>query len=97
MVVPQLVGDGLWTVHDIAELSLRQAVTPDQMRGRVNIATVTASLAGNVLGSRLAGAIVGPFGLRSTLAVGASLTVLAGLSLFFSPVRRTRDFPSRSS
>ncbi len=34
--IPQLVGDGLQTVEEIAELSLIQGVIPDRILGRVN-------------------------------------------------------------
>jgi MFS family permease len=90
LIIPQLT-DGFWTVHDIAELSLRQAITPDRLRGRVNSVMVTASLGGTVLGSLLAGAIVGTVGLRWTLGAGAFLVVAAGLIYLFSPVRRIRN------
>jgi predicted MFS family arabinose efflux permease len=78
-------------VYDINAVSLRQAVTPDRLLGRVNGtmrfliwgSRPLGSLAGGYLGSRI--------GLPATLAVGAIGMLLAFLPLLASPVPRLRS------
>jgi predicted MFS family arabinose efflux permease len=78
-------------VYDINAVSLRQAVTPDRLLGRVNGtmrfliwgSRPLGSLAGGYLGSRI--------GLPATLAVGAFGMLLAFLPLLASPVPRLRS------
>ena len=77
-------------VYDINAVSLRQAVTPDRLLGRVNGtmrfliwgSRPLGSLAGGYLGSRI--------GLPLTLAVGAFGMLLAFLPLLTSPIPRLR-------
>ncbi len=95
-LIPQLLGDGGWTIHDINELSLRQAITPDNVRGRVNGAITFASRCTQLLGAAAAGAIAETVGLRWALAAGALALTLAGLTLLFSPVRKLREIPPES-
>lgn len=77
-------------VYDINAVSLRQAVTPDRILGRVNGtmrfliwgSRPLGSLAGGYLGSRI--------GLPETLAVGAFGMLVAFLPLLASPIPRLR-------
>ncbi|HLK61132.1 MAG TPA: MFS transporter [Chthonomonadaceae bacterium] len=93
LVGAQVVCDPAATVYDINAVSLRQAVTPLPMQGRVNSIVEFTGLGANLLGA-LAGGILGArIGLRSTLFVGVSAPLLAALLLWFSPVARLLEPP----
>jgi MFS family permease len=96
-VVPQVFGDGLWTVHNIGEISLRQAITPDRARGRVNSAMTVAGLVAQLLGALVTGVIAETAGMRWALAVGFAAQVSAGAVLLLSPIRRVRDTPASTA
>ena len=82
-------------VYNIAQLSYRQLITPPELLGRMNAAIrwiVWGTLPlGGVLGGVLGSAAV--LGIRPTLWVGVVGSWAAGLWVFFSPLRRTRDIP----
>ncbi len=71
-------------------------MTPDRLLGRVNATFRFGNLCAITFGSLLASALVGPIGMRATLAVGATGLFLAPMRLFFSPIRVLRDFPDQS-
>jgi MFS family permease len=75
-------------------VTLRQAVTPDELQGRVNATGrwINWSLIppASILGGVLATAI----GLRATILAGAVLGLLALPWLVFSPIRRLREMPT---
>ena len=74
-------------VNGINLVSLRQAMTPTQLQGRMNGAFRFLNLIAVTIGALLAGAFSGVIGLRVTLAVGACGLFIPFLRLFFSPVR----------
>lgn len=88
--IPQLFGDAFWTIQNISEVSLRQTITPVAMRGRVNSLVNTTQLTAELIGAVIGGVIAETVGLRAALGVGAGLIIVAGLVIFFSPVRRIR-------
>jgi MFS family permease len=80
-------------VYNINQVSLRQAITPDRLQGRMN-----ASMRFIVWGSIPIGALIGgtlgeAIGLRPTMLVAAACTLLAPLWVLFSPVRDLRRQP----
>jgi predicted MFS family arabinose efflux permease len=82
-------GIGL-TLFNVAQVSLRQAVTPDALQGRMN-ATIGFMAWGLVpLGALFGGWLGETIGLRSTLFLSAAGEILAVLWLLFSPVRARR-------
>jgi predicted MFS family arabinose efflux permease len=90
LIAHQLLGDSNLTVYNINELSLRQTITPDGFRGRVNGSMRFLSFCG-MLGGSLAGGLLGEaIGLRLTLVVGGTGMALAALWLIFSSVRGLR-------
>ncbi|MBI4311693.1 MAG: MFS transporter [Chloroflexi bacterium] len=93
LVGQQLLGDWAWAVYDINELSLRQALTPDKVRGRVNSGVRWLGVVAALGGSLLAGAIVGWAGMRWTLAIAGVATLSAAALLAVSPVRRLKETP----
>lgn len=94
LVVAQFFfGLGL-TVYRVGQVSLRQAVTPDGMQGRMN-ATISVIAWGIVpLGGLIGGALGELIGTRSTLLLCASGELLATLWLLLSPVRALRQQPT---
>ena len=87
------VGDVCWPVFNVCELSLRQAITPGEVLGRVNAAMQMLNRGLLPIGSLGAGALAEWMGLRPTLAVGAAGVLLSSLWLVFSPIRTMRDYP----
>ena len=80
-------------VYNVNQVSLRQAITPDHLQGRVN-ATMRFLVWGTMpLGALLGGALGEGIGLRSTLVVAAVGAQFAVLWVLFSPVRRLRELP----
>ncbi len=80
-------------VVNVNALSLRQALTPDRLQGRVN-ATFRFLVGGSQpLGSLLGGVLGGLIGLPWTLVVGEIGMLLAVLWLLASPLPRLREVP----
>lgn len=93
LVANQLLTDPFWTIYNINELSLRQAITPPDMLGRMN-ATIRVVEFGAMLGGGIAGGLLGEFlGLREALFASVGVILLASLSLLLSPVRAMRTPP----
>jgi MFS family permease len=76
------------TVYNITTVSLRQAITPDHLQGRMN-ATMRFLIWGTIpLGSLLGGALGETIGLGPTLVIGALGVQTSFLWPLFSPLRR---------
>jgi MFS family permease len=86
----QGVGVGLSNVHFV---SLRQAVTPPELLGRMNASYRTVSYGAIPIGALLGGAIAQVFGLREALLVAGAGLLLAPLIVVFSPLPRIRELP----
>jgi MFS family permease len=86
LIVNQLITDPAATVNDIAAVSLRQAIAPARLLGRVNGSIRFAVLLSTLAGTLLAGLLAERVGLRPTLLVGAGLNLLAAGWLVLSPV-----------
>lgn len=94
LVMHQLLADGAATVYYINQMSLRQAIVPDRLLGRVNASIWTATSGAFVVGSLLGGVLGETIGLRLTLLAGACTILLGGLWLALSPVRKLREVPT---
>ncbi len=92
LAVAQL-GDMAWSVYDIGELTLRQAVAPNHLLGRVNSAMHVTFRGVLPLGALVGGALAQTAGLRTAMFVGAAGSLLSTLWLVFSPVRHARELP----
>ena len=80
-------------LYDINQFSLRQAVTPEPLRGRVAAATRVAIRGGAALGA-LAGGVIGEtLGLRGAMLLAALSPVVPLLILRRSPVSGLRVMP----
>jgi predicted MFS family arabinose efflux permease len=86
--LPQLIGDGLQTAESIASITLRQAVTPDRLLGRVNATIDTLEHGVAPLGALVAAVIAESVGVRSAIAVAWVGMASATLFLLFSPLPR---------
>jgi MFS family permease len=81
-------------VYNINQVSLRQAITPDRMQGRMN-ATMRFIVWGTIpIGATIGGALGGIIGLHETIWVGAIGGLFVFLPVLFSPVRGIREMPS---
>ena len=81
------------TTFNITQLSLRQAITPDRLQGRVN-ATMRFMMWGVTPFGALLGGVVGSLvGLRPTLFVAAIAVLLAFAWVAASPVGHLREQP----
>jgi MFS family permease len=74
-------------INGINLVSLRQAMTPSRLQGRMNATFRFLNLIAVTIGALLAGAISGVIGLRATLAIGACGLFIPFLRLLFSPAR----------
>jgi MFS family permease len=89
-----VVGGFCNVVYNVAQLSLRQAITPERIQGRMN--SVMRFI---VWGTIPLGALVGglltttALGLKGTLIVGGIGTSLSFVPVLLSPVRSLREMP----
>ena len=94
LILQQTAGDGAATIYEINQVSLRQAITPERLLGRVNATTEFLGLAATLAGSLLGGLLGEMIGVRASLFLGAAGTLLSALWLVFSPVRALRGAPA---
>lgn len=94
LVGQQIVGDAAYTVYDINQVSLRQAIAPERLLGRVNASARVAEFGAVLLGTVLAGYLGETIGLRATLWLGVACSLLAAVALTASPVREVKEMPT---
>ncbi len=94
LVAQQVFGDGSYTVFDINQVSLRQAITPEGVLGRVNAGIHFGVLAAMLLGALCGGALGEVVGLRATLVAASGFMLVAGVWLLVSPVGLLRQAPA---
>jgi len=97
--IPYLVTSGVLQglavmVINVNGLSLRQAVTPDELQGRVNATGRWINWSAIPVGAIIGGALATALGLRATILVGAILGVLGLPWLILSPIRTLREIPT---
>ena len=84
-------------VYNVNQVSLRQAITPERMQGRMN-ATMRFIVWGTIpIGATIGGVIATAVGVTQALWVGGILSCTAFLPVFLGPVRRLREFPSATT
>ena len=83
-----------FVIFNTGQVSLRQAVTPDRLQGRMN--ATMSFIAGAVvpLGGLLGGGLGETIGLRPTLLLAALGEILTVLWLILSPMRSLREQPA---
>jgi MFS family permease len=81
-------------VFFINYLTLRQAVTPDRLLGRVTSTMIALTVSTAPLGGLAGGWIAEQIGLRATLALaGAGALVLSGFVTWLSPLSKMHEMP----
>jgi predicted MFS family arabinose efflux permease len=100
--VPFLVASGViaaatGVIYNVNQVSLRQAITPERMLGRMN-ATMRFIVWGTIpIGSLLGGALGALIGLQATIWVSVIGSFLGFLPVFFSQVRGLQRIPDPES
>ncbi len=93
LMLAQFIGGVSNPVYNINQVSLRQAITPDRVQGRMN-ASMRFLVWGTIpIGALVGGALGEAFGLWPTLLAMAAGSLLAPLWVAFSPVRALRTQP----
>lgn len=92
MVAAQF-GDCCWPVYMVNEISLRQAVTPTRMLGRVNAAMLLLFRGWIAVGGVAAGVVAQSAGVRAGLYIGAAGFLMSNIWLIFSPIPRLQRLP----
>lgn len=87
LLVGHQLGDGAAIVHEINQVSLRQAITPGPLLGRVNASFRMIGLGAALLGSVAAGVVAEAVGMRAALAGAAVAALLGAAWLALSPIR----------
>ncbi len=93
LIPAMLVGGFMGVVYNIAQVSLRQAITPERLQGRMNSVMRFIVWGAIPLGSFVGGILASLIGLKATLIVSGIGTSLAFLPVLFSPVRSVRKMP----
>ena len=74
-------------VYNINQVSLRQAITPDRVQGRMN-ATVRTIIWGTMpIGALVGGVIGSAYGLLPAMYIGIAFATLAGFWILLGPIR----------
>jgi predicted MFS family arabinose efflux permease len=94
VLVPALVIGGFTNVvYNITQLSLRQAITPERIQGRMN-AVMRFIVWGTIpIGALVGGILAKSIGVKEALIVGGIGACLPFLAVLFSPVRDIHDMP----
>ena len=85
--------DAAWSVYNIAEQSLMQAITPNHLLGRVSSALHLLFRGVMPAGAVAGGLLAESLGVRQTMLAGVLGFLLSTLWLVFSPVRHLRELP----
>jgi MFS family permease len=87
------VGNFANPIYNITQVSLRQAITPDRLQGRMN-ASMRFLVWGTIpLGALVGGSLGTLLGVYPTLVIAAIGGLIPFLWVLFSPVRRLREYP----
>jgi MFS family permease len=93
LVGQQIVVDPAMTIYDVNQVSLRQAITPESVLGRVNAGFRVAETGALLIGTVAAGYLGETIGLRATLWVAVAVCLLAAVLLLLSPVSKVKRIP----
>jgi len=92
-VAGMAIGGAGAVIYNIQQVSLRQAITPERMQGRMNSVMRFLVWGPIPLGALVGGAIATSFGLRTALVVGALGGFTSTLPIIFSPIRKLKEMP----
>ena len=94
LVVGGLLATFLGFFMNVNQLTLRQAITPNRLLGRMNAVTRFMYWGTMPLGSALGGVVAESVGLRATLVAGCIGAILCEIPIALSPIRRLRELPA---
>jgi MFS family permease len=94
VLIPAFIIGGLSNViYNVTQVSLRQAITPERLQGRMN-SVMRFIVWGTIpLGSIIGGVLASSIGVKETLIVSGIGCFLPFLPVLFSPVRDIREMP----
>ena len=94
VLIPAFVIGGLSNViYNVTQVSLRQAITPERLQGRMN-SVMRFIVWGTIpLGSIIGGVLASQIGVKETLIVSGIGCFLPFLPVLFSPVRAIEEMP----
>jgi MFS family permease len=81
------VGSFVNPVYNINQVSLRQAITPDRVQGRMNATVRTIIWGTNPIGAFIGGIIGSTWGIVPALYVGIAVSLCAGFWILLGPIR----------
>jgi predicted MFS family arabinose efflux permease len=81
-------------VYNINQVSLRQAITPDRVQGRMNATMRTIVWGTFPVGGVLGGILGTTVGVVQTIILGGAISTLAALWVFVGPVGRLKEQPA---
>jgi predicted MFS family arabinose efflux permease len=87
------MGDIFWSVFFISITTLRQALIPNHLLGRVSASLDFMGEGATPIGALVGGMVATVIGARWTWLVGATGILMASVWLIFSPVRRLNESP----
>ena len=93
VIAGALTGPFFGVMFNLNQLSLRQAITPERLMGRMNSVVRFMYWGTMPVGSFAGGALATAIGIRSTLFVGIAGGTLAFVPLFFSSLAKLRAIP----
>jgi MFS family permease len=95
LVVAEFVIAAAIVIYNVNQLSLRQALCPERLQGRMN-AVMRFLVWGTIpLGNLIGGALASTIGLRPTIWIGVLGSMLAALPVALSPVRSVERIPEQ--
>jgi len=94
LLIPVFVIGGLSNViYNVTQISLRQAITPERIQGRMN-SVMRFIVWGTIpLGAVVGGVLANSIGVKQTLIVSGAGCLLPFLPVLFSPVRGIKEMP----
>jgi MFS family permease len=96
LLAGQLIGDFLAVVYEVNAMSLRQAITPGRLLGRVNATIHLLSDGMQPLGALVAGFLALAVGVQAALFIASAGMIADVLWLLFSPVPTIREQPQEA-
>jgi MFS family permease len=93
LVAGSIIGGCGAVLYNIQQVSLRQAITPERMQGRMNSVMRFLVWGPIPLGALTGGAIASSFGLRTALVVGAAGGFTSTVPILLSPIRKLKVIP----
>jgi MFS family permease len=94
LIALSLLGSFIGAPYNITQVSLRQAITPDRVQGRMN-ATMRTIVWGTIpIGSFLGGVLGSQIGIVQTILLGGAISTLAALWIIVGPVIRVKEQPA---